>query len=1351
MLEVPIKLIPPQKPIKKQLYPMFKGLLFGLIFAGIFSATLFAFATYGTDEPYPLGNTLTPDCTPGAEYCTVVTPAQYSFGANNFSGTGGFTGGSLTIDTDTLYVDATNNYVGIGTASPGYPLHVVGNQYLESGNLGIGATPYTYGAAGDEWIINADRTFTDTTASALKGSFKGETYWNPSADSVLQYVSGLTFSLNSTPGATVNNTGYFQAMEASALWRSDGTITHDRGLVAKAGTYNSGSSTSGTVTNASAIYAYVTKATGSTITNAYGLYLQAVTGTDNAYGVYIDNVSATNAYDIYANDASAKNYFAGSVGIGTTSPGFILDIQKESAGTVAISTTKFGDNTYGAGSVLRSARGTQASPTATQSGDAIGGWSARGYGTTEWAVQGSGRIQVLATENFTDSAHGGKLTFDTVPNGSITAETRMTIDQNGKVGIGTTSPDNKLTVANGNFNSWLTGGSNTFSTRTYSDTAAENSYFSAQRARGSSDSPAVPQSGDRIGTFLFSGYNGTNYADAVAAIRAYAGDTFAVGDTPGYLSFFTTPDGSGTELERMKITSTGYVGIANTSPGAYLDIGTAGTTLGTMRLEGSTSGYVQIQPAVEAGSWTLTLPANDGDNGQVLTTNGSGVSSWTTPTVYQASDATLTALAGLTTAQGDLIYSTGTDAFSMLNKDTNATRYLSNTGTSNNPAWAQIDLSNGVTGVLPLANGGTAKNLTAANGGIVYTDADSMEILAATATANQVLLSGSNATPAWSTATYPATATGTGTILRADGTNWVATTATYPDTITANYIPYATGSNTISSGSALTFDGATLNITGTSAAQQKLSYNGSIYTTFTTGSDGTLTIANTGGATGDIVLNPTGVGDVALLSDTGVMAFGGNGNTNNEDLSFDFETTANTVAITSSTGVSNIKWTGNLTLGGNATIGTLVTRVATSAPTEADVNGSLVINDSGDYPGIYYRYGGAWHYSAETGGFQIPGYESADPISGEKIEEGDIVLGMINKTYSDDGLHGVWVKWDSVKAQLLAEARGELSRSGTWGTGSITDVKTETLLDRVTNVLTSLGISVKDGITSITQLAVERFSAKNARVQTLEMVDKATGEVYCSWIENGEMVKARGECGSIEVANANPQPVGQSIEQAQQIIQKAQQAASNALETTQHAQEAVEQNAQQAVEQAAQKITGQQTEQKAKEAVKEAKEEIKQEIKQELAEEQQTTELATETSPDQATETTQEQPQEEQVIEPTVQTGVSSSAEESQPQPEAEIPVEPEPILEGVGEIIENAASGLLNGMWEFLQWIFGATFKTISRIIPEDVKNSTAGVANGAENIFKNILKTDFKMILDGAKSAPGALLLPIQNLLGK
>lgn len=53
--------------------------------------------------------------------------------------------------------------------------------------------------------------------------------------------------------------------------------------------------------------------------------------------------------------------------------------------------------------------------------------------------------------------------------------------------------------------------------------------------------------------------------------------------------------------------------------------------LGQVVLNGITSGAVTIQPANAAGTWTLTLPTTDGDNGQVLTTNGSGVASWTTP------------------------------------------------------------------------------------------------------------------------------------------------------------------------------------------------------------------------------------------------------------------------------------------------------------------------------------------------------------------------------------------------------------------------------------------------------------------------------------------------------------------------------------------------------------------------------------------------------------------------------------------------------------------------------------------------------------------------------------------------
>lgn len=58
-------------------------------------------------------------------------------------------------------------------------------------------------------------------------------------------------------------------------------------------------------------------------------------------------------------------------------------------------------------------------------------------------------------------------------------------------------------------------------------------------------------------------------------------------------------------------------------------------------------------------------------------------------------------------AQGDLLYGSATDIFSALAKSTAATRYLANTGANNDPAWAQVDLTNGVANVLPVSNGGT--------------------------------------------------------------------------------------------------------------------------------------------------------------------------------------------------------------------------------------------------------------------------------------------------------------------------------------------------------------------------------------------------------------------------------------------------------------------------------------------------------------------------------------------------------------------------------------------------------------------------------------------------------------------
>lgn len=84
--------------------------------------------------------------------------------------------------------------------------------------------------------------------------------------------------------------------------------------------------------------------------------------------------------------------------------------------------------------------------------------------------------------------------------------------------------------------------------------------------------------------------------------------------------------------------------------------------------------------------------------------------SFTAKTVVSSPVAVTDGGTGLTTlSQGDVLYASAANTLSALAKNTTATRYFANTGTSNNPAWAQVDLSNGVTGGLAVGNGGTGQ------------------------------------------------------------------------------------------------------------------------------------------------------------------------------------------------------------------------------------------------------------------------------------------------------------------------------------------------------------------------------------------------------------------------------------------------------------------------------------------------------------------------------------------------------------------------------------------------------------------------------------------------------------------
>lgn len=198
-----------------------------------------------------------------------------------------------------------NGNVGIGTANPTSPLYVTS----------AGPTTSPLFAAGG-WV----------TANGASGIFR--------------YRSTAS-QIGSTTAVGAQNTIYPNAAGMTFASAVSGELTHGSGaadFMNGYGVYGSwaGGSQVNTFTNVAALGAKF-QVGGGTVTNAYGLRVLDFTtngnGTlTNTYGVYIGDVTPagvtqTNTpFSIYASDVNARNYFAGNVGIGTTSPQSTLQV-----------------------------------------------------------------------------------------------------------------------------------------------------------------------------------------------------------------------------------------------------------------------------------------------------------------------------------------------------------------------------------------------------------------------------------------------------------------------------------------------------------------------------------------------------------------------------------------------------------------------------------------------------------------------------------------------------------------------------------------------------------------------------------------------------------------------------------------------------------------------------------------------------------------------------------------------------------------------------------------------------------------------------------------------------------------
>lgn len=280
------------------------------------------------------------------------------------------------------------------------------------------------------------------------------------------------------------------------------------------------------------------------------------------FGTQTIEFGSSNTLVFQANTSLERMRIAanGDIGIGTTTPNSRLTINKNSGSPATIAGSPYfnivGANAdsprlqfdaYGTGAltliVFRKANGTLASPSALNSGDQIGNISAWGYGATGYSTTNRGYISFFADEAWTDSAQGTRIVFATATAGAASPGVeRMRITANGNVGIGTTTPTQKLEVTGSiKLNSGVVIGE-----------------------RGTAAAPAYSFSDD-TDTGMF------NISNADLG--------FSVGGT-----------------ERVRIDSSGNVGIGTTAPSQPLTVRTSGTSTSAggnigARIESNGSGY----------------------------------------------------------------------------------------------------------------------------------------------------------------------------------------------------------------------------------------------------------------------------------------------------------------------------------------------------------------------------------------------------------------------------------------------------------------------------------------------------------------------------------------------------------------------------------------------------------------------------------------------------------------------------------------------------------------------------------------------------------------------------------------
>jgi len=267
---------------------------------------------------------------------------------------------------------------------------------------------------------------------------------------------------------------------------------------------------------------------------------------------------------------------AGKVGIGTASPASTLEVNGDAKITgasglsvswgVTAGSFKSDQLSYGAAYTSNSASYDNA-----PQGDSNGIFMKLSNTST---TVGTGSFIYLNAKNSAQKSYLGAVavTSGSAPamvfgrkTGATSYQETMRLDENGNLGLGTASPFWQQTIS---------GPLANLAIIRYHATAYPAVKLMA--SGGSEGAEVAVTSGRGLGAIQFGGYDGTSANNAGAQMGSVAAENYTSTAHGTSLYFLTTPVGSTTMTERMRIDSTGNVGIGTNAPLQTLHIANSG-------------------------------------------------------------------------------------------------------------------------------------------------------------------------------------------------------------------------------------------------------------------------------------------------------------------------------------------------------------------------------------------------------------------------------------------------------------------------------------------------------------------------------------------------------------------------------------------------------------------------------------------------------------------------------------------------------------------------------------------------------------------------------------------------------